>query len=198
VVFGTKSYWSLLEEWYMAVRGVGTTYSELYYFPGQSLRGLLLRYFTPVAPPLKSFPLINILSLSPHTAVVIWAVISLALYCAFITYMLRWGARKLWIWDGLAFVLYSLLEPYAVKSGLISLGPAALTAAWLSTSRARQHQAATASRLFLAACALSFLGAVIQYRPWQRFLLTVGLDFWAEILLLWAFVTWVRAETAEA
>jgi hypothetical protein len=193
MIFGVRGYWSLLQQWYTAVRQLGLTYSE-FYFPGQSLRGILLRYFTPVVPPLKDFPLIHVLSLSPRTAVIAWGVISLAAYCVFVTYLLRSDARKLWIWDGMAFVLYSLLEPYAVKSGLISLGPAALTAGCLYTVETRKR----ASHLFLAACVLSFLGATIQYRPWQRFLLTVGLDFWAEILLLSAFCIWVRAGRAEA
>jgi hypothetical protein len=83
-----------------------------------------------------------------------------------------------------------VLEPYAVKSGLISLGPAALTAAWLYTVRPQKR----ANQLFLTACLLSFLGAAIQYRPWQRFLLTAGLDFWAEVLLLLALCIWIRAE----
>lgn len=66
LAFGPARYWSLLRAWYVAVGRVGTTYSEFYYFPGQSLRGLLLRYFTPVAPPLKTFPDIHFLSYSPR------------------------------------------------------------------------------------------------------------------------------------
>ncbi len=201
-IFGTARYWSLLQEWYTAVARVGTTYSEFYYFPGQSLRGLLLRYFTPVAPPLKTFPDIHIVSLSPASAVHIWMIISVIVYVAFVVSMLRSEHRKLWAWDGLAFVLYSLLEPYAVKSGLISLGPAALTAACLFTLGASKNLATTpaqrarrfiscANKLFLAACLLSFAEAIMQYKPWQRFLLSIGLDFWVEILLLGAFVIWI-------
>lgn len=202
-IFGTGRYWSLLHEWYTAVARVGTTYSEFYYFPGQSLRGLLLRYFTPVAPPLKTFPDIHVISLSPESAVHIWMIISVIVYLTFVVSMLRSDPCKLWAWDGLAFVLYSLLEPYAVKSGLISLGPAALTAACLftlgtsknvvttlSVQRARQF-ITWANRLFLAACLLSFAEAIMQYKPWQRFLLSIGLDFWAEILLVGAFVIWI-------
>lgn len=201
-VFGIARYWALLHAWYTAVGRVGTTYSEFYYFPGQSLRGLLLRYFTPVAPPLKTFPEIHVLSLSPRLAVMIWMIAGAAIYGFFAICMLRSNPQKLWAWDGLAFVLYSLLEPYAVKSGLISLGPAALTAACLftlGTSRTpgvaempeRRRSVFWANRLFLAACALSFLGAIVQYKPWQRFLLTVGLDFWAEVLLLSALFIWI-------
>lgn len=201
--FGIAGYGSILHDWFTAVSRVGATYSESYYFPGQSLRGLLLRYFTPVLPPLKFFPDIHVLSLSPHTAVVIWMIAGLAVYSFFVAAMLRSSARKLWAWDGLVFVLYSLLEPYAVKSGLISLGPAILIAACLftlGTSHLRSTPVTPkerrfifrANKLFVAACALSFLGAIVQYKPWQRFLLSIGLDFWAEVLLLAALFIWIE------
>lgn len=195
-IFGVARYWSLLQDWYTSVSRVGTTYSEFYYFPGQSLRGLLLRFLSPVAPPLKNFPDIHVLSLSPRTAVVIWVILGAAIYSFFVLYMLRSDVRKLWAWDGLAFVLYSLLEPYAVKSGLISLGPAALTAACLYTIAYRKHPPSTspakiANKCFLTACLLSFIGAIVQYKPWQRFLLSIGLDFWAGASLLAALFIWI-------
>lgn len=194
LIFGKNWYWSLLKQWYTAMRNLGTNYSE-FYFPGQSLRGLLLRYFTALSPPLNDFPSIHVFSLSPKTVVIAWGVISVIAYCFFTIYMLRSGTNTLWAWDGLAFVLYSLLEPYAVKSGLISLGPAVLTAACLYTLGARKLKQnpyiSRANGFFLGACVLSFMGAVIQYRPWLRFLLAVGLDFWVEILLTAAFLIWI-------
>lgn len=200
--FGVTRYWSLLQEWYAAVTRVGTTYSEFYYFPGQSLRGLLLRRFTSVAPPLKSFPDVHVLSLSPRNAVITWMIIGLAVYSFFVFCMLRSDCRKLWAWDGVAFVLYSLLEPYAVKSGLISLGPAAITAACLFTLGSSKYLLSPltirtrrlvtwANGLFLAACLMSFFQAIVQYKTLQRYLLSIGLDFWAEILLLIAFFIWI-------
>jgi hypothetical protein len=130
-------------------------------------------------------------------------IISVVVYVTFVISMLRSDRRKLWAWDGLTFVLYSLLEPYAVKSGLISLGPAALTAACLFTLGTSKNLVTAistpgtrrfiswANRLFLAACLLSFTEAIVQYKLWQRFLLSIGLDFWAEILLLGAFGIWI-------
>jgi hypothetical protein len=193
-IFGVARYWSLLKEWYVAVGNVGATYSELYYFPGQSLRGLLLRYLTPARPPLERFPVINIVSLSPRTAATIWAIAALIIYCIVVWIMLRSDVRKQWAWDGAVFVLYSMLEPFAVKSGLISLAPAALVGACLytmATSAARGRSAKWANRLFLTACGISFVQAILQYKPWQRVLLTIGLDFWTETLLLGAFLTWI-------
>jgi hypothetical protein len=201
VVWGSARYLALLREWYEAVHRMGTTYSELYYFPSQSLRGILLRYFSPVDPPLKTFPHINVLSLSPHTVIVIWGIASLIAYLAIALTMLRSSPRKQWIWDGVAFVMYSLLEPYAVKSGLISLGPAALIAASLYTLTARADKTTAiwrANFFFLTACLISFMQAILQYKPWQRVLLSIGLDFWSDILLLAAFLLWIRADAHSA
>jgi len=194
--FGPRGYWALLRDWYVAVGRVGTTYSEFYYFPGQSLRGILLRWLTPVEPAMSSFPKINILSLQPKLAVEIWGVTALILCVCFTVWMLRSDRSRMWAWDGLAFVLYSMLEPYAVKSGLISLAPAAITAACLftlaSTEQIRKARAPRwANGLFLTVCAISFLEAVAQYRPLTRYCLVIGVDFWMEVLLLIAFAIWI-------
>lgn len=193
-IFGVPRYCSLLHDWYTGVHRMGATYSEFYYFPSQSLRGILLRYLTPVAPPLRSFPRINLLSLSPRTTVIIWGAAAVIAYAVIVITMLRSDPRKQWVWDGAMFVAYSLLEPYAVKSGLISLGPAALVAASLFTlsTRAKPPWSSWANAFFLTACSISFVQAILQYKPWQRILLTIGLDFWGEILLLAAFLTWIR------
>jgi hypothetical protein len=193
VIFGVHRYWALLRDWYAAVGRVGTTYSEFYYFPGQSIRGLLLRWLTPVAPPLSYFPRINIVSLDPQTAVHIWMIVAAILYAGAVLWMLRSDPRTLWAWDGMAFVLYSMIEPYAVKSGLISLAPAVVTAGCLFALRKSEKNVAVflANSMFLAACGMSFLQAVLQYKPLQRYLLSFGMDFWGECLLFAAFAIWI-------
>jgi hypothetical protein len=98
-----------------------------------------------------------------------------------------------------------------VKSGLISLAPAALIAACLFTLGTSQklpsirittsalRSISWANRFFLTACLLSFVEAIVQYKPWQRVLLTIGLDFWAEVILLVALFLWiVRTPLPEA
>jgi hypothetical protein len=194
-VFGAAGYGRLLHDWYVAVRRVGDTYSEFYYFPGQSIRGILLRYLTPVDPPLSYFPHINFVSLAPHTAVRLWMGANILIYGAFAAAVLRSGVNRLWAWDGMAFVVYSLAEPFAVKSGLISLAPAALTAAGLFTlaGSSNSRESRWANRLFLLSCGISFGQALLQYKPWQRLLLSYGADFWGNVLLAIAFLLWIRA-----
>jgi len=180
--FGVQGYRAMLLQWRDVMTQIATTYSEVYYVMGQSLFEVILRGAA------------SLHSISLATAAHGAEGVVVALY-AWVTWrMLRSDRSRLWAWDGAAFVLYSLVEPHAVKSGLISLGPAVLTAACLYT-RSREEEGgaprASAERLFLGSCLLFFLGTVIQYRPWQRFLLSAGLDCWAEMLLLAAFIVWI-------
>ncbi len=184
LIWGVSGYKSLMTQWYNAMTQVATTYSDVYYVLGQSLRDVSLRYFSP--------------PVAPATVAIAAEVTGIAVYCLFMVWMLGSDRRTLWIWDGVGFVLYSIVEPHAVKSGLISLGPAVLTAACLysmaSAQPPRRGRAALPNRLFIAVCAILFAGALIQYRPWQRFLLVAGLDLWAEILLLAALTLWATGD----
>ena len=195
-IFGPHLYGALLRDWYVAMHRVATTYSEFYYFPGQSIRGLLLRWLTPVAPALSYFPRINIASLDPKIAIYLWIIIAGLLYGTFALWMLRSDVRTLWMWDAVAFVIYSMIEPYAVKSGLISLAPAVITAgcvfSLVNRSKTKAASGCWANRLFVAAAALSLFQAMLQYKPWQQYLLSFGMDFWGECLLLTAFVLWIQ------
>jgi hypothetical protein len=197
LIIGPGLYGQLLHDWYQAVGRVGTTYSEFYYFPGMSIRGLALRWLTPVAPPLDYFPRINVLSLNPVTVVHLWLVLAALLYACFVLWMLRSDRQTMWVWDGAAFVIYSMIEPYAVKSGLISLAPAAITAGCLFALRRVEikQQGRSwrkwANAIFLASCGISLAQALLQYKPWQRYLLSYGVDFWGECLLLAAFAIWI-------
>jgi hypothetical protein len=103
--------------------------------------------------------------------------------------MLRSEAKSRWTWDAIAFALFTLLQPFCAKSSMISMGPPALLAASLYSTR---PQDGMARRLFLGACALAFLGAAAQYRPLLNWLLAVGIDFYAGLLLLAALLMWSR------
>lgn len=117
--------------------------------------------------------------------------------CVYLTtcaVMLRADSRKRWVWDGLSFALFSVLQPFCLKSSLISLGPAALVAGCLyskKVSRETPSGGLWARRLFVAACGLSMAAAVLQYRPLVHLLLALGIDFYAAVLLLGALLLWV-------
>lgn len=183
-VWSPSHYLDLLHQWSASEFQSATTNSESWYFPGQSLRGILLRYLTTVGPWIQSFPDIHVFSFSPQTVIRVWEDTALALYLTACAAMLRSDARRRWIWDGFSFVLFTLLQPFCLKSGMISLGPAILVAAALySTEFSR-----LARRMFLAASVLSFVGAIAQYKPLLRLLLALGIDFYAAVFLLTALL----------
>ncbi|HLN01079.1 MAG TPA: glycosyltransferase family 87 protein [Bryobacteraceae bacterium] len=192
-IWSPSDYVDLLRQWYRSEFQSATTPSESWYFPGQSLRGVLLRYLTAAAPWIPGFPDVHLLSLPPRLVVRAWQAAASMLYAIACIAMLRCHPSKRWVWDGLSFSLFTLLEPFCLKSGMISLGPAVLVAAALY-SEERQHvrnsREAVARRFFLAACALSLLGAIAQYKPLLRLLLALGLDFYAAVMLLLALLLW--------
>lgn len=142
---------------------------------------------------IQGFPGIHLLSLSPEVVIFVWKAIAAATYISACVAMFRSDPTKRLVWDGLSFALFTVLEPFCPKSGMISLGPAALIAAALysvQTQAVRSPRETVAHRLFLSACALSFLGAVTQYEPMLRMLLAWGLDFYSTLLLLAALSMW--------
>jgi hypothetical protein len=199
VVWSPPQYLRLITQWYHEELEIGTAHSELWYFPGQSLRGILLRYTTSVDPWLNGFPDVHFVCLSTDAALRIWFVTASSTYLAVCTLMLRSSARTQWVWDGLFFALFSVLEPFCPKSSMISLGPAVLVAAALYSELAAGPIVTSnwiARRLFVLACAVSFLTAVMQYRPALRFMLTIGADFYVSLLLLVALGLWTASMKA--
>jgi Glycosyltransferase family 87 len=184
-VWSPARYLDLIGQWFHSeVQSAGVN-SEMWYFPGQSLRGILLRYLTVSEPWAKGFPDVHMFSFPAAVVVRAWEAIAAAIYAATSIAMLRSDDNKRWIWDGASFALFTLLEPFGPISGMISIGPAVLVAAAASSAESR---GSLARRLFLGACVLSFLGAILQYRPLLRLLLVVGLDFYAALLLFTALV----------
>ena len=197
MVWSPSRYIHLLQQWYTSELETATTNSELWYFPGQSLRGVALRYFTQSDPWLKGFPDLHMLSLPAATVVAAWKIIAAAVYMTICLAMLRSDRTKRWIWDGISFALFTVLEPFCLKSSMISIGPAVLVAAALLSAQVRgglDSSSSLANRLFLCASALSMLGAIAQYKPLFRLLLAIGADFYAAALLLAALLIWALKE----
>jgi hypothetical protein len=186
-------YLSLLQQWFQSEYGTATSTSDLWHFPGQSLRGILLRYLASPSPWATKFPDVHFLALSPRIVVGAWIALATAVYASICSAVLRADDSKRWIWDGVSFVLLTLLEPFCPKSSMISIGPAVLIAA-AAYSRGRgcrvDVRVRLARGLFVAASALSLMSAVVQVRPVLRLFLTLGVDFIAALLLLVALLLW--------
>lgn len=192
--FGVDGYLRMLRDWYAAASNIGASPSEFHYFPGQTLRALCLRFLTPVNPPISGYPTVNLLSLTPSAAVKVWQFLALGIYAFVIFCLFRAGQRTVLLWNGLAFVLYSVLQPFAVKVSLISLGPAAAIGAAFFTIRAANSSDTRnlwANRLYLASALLSFGAACVQYKPYLRFLQAIGIDFWVSCLLGASLLLWI-------
>lgn len=197
VFLGVSGYFGMLRGWYAAASNIGGVPSEFHYFPGQTLRALCLRFLTPIPPLIGGYPRVSLFSLPPSAAVKVWQVLAAGIYALVISGMFRVRYRAAFLWDGLAFVLYSVLQPFAVKVSLISLGPAAVIGAAFFTTRAVNSSDTRnrwANRLYLAAALLSFGAACVQYKPYLRLLQAIGIDFWVASLLGGSLLLWIVGE----
>lgn len=193
-MWSPSEYSNLIRQWCRQELAIVRSNSELWYYPGQSLRGILLRYTTSTNPWLHGFPDVHFLCLSPALVVRMWLFAATGSYLIVCTAMLRAVVGTQWAWDGFLFALFSILEPFCPKSSMISLGPALLVAAAMySGGRTFTPLACawTARRLFLFACVLSLSGALVQYRPAIRFMLAIGVDFYVNLLLMAALAFWI-------
>ncbi len=200
-LLGPSRYIELIHDWYWSEFHTATTNSEIWYFPGQSLRGVLLRYCAELPPWIDGFPDVHLLSLPALTVVRIWEAIAAVGYLGVCTAMLRSSPEKPRVGDGVSFAALSILQPFCLKSSMISLGPAALIAAALYSPGCRgvgEGERVLPRCMFLAACVLSFLSATLQYKPLSFLLLAWGVDFYAALLLLVSLLLWLRPPAGTA
>lgn len=188
-------YLDLVHQWYRSEVSAATTNSEIWYFPGQSLRAILLRYLTSAEPWIKGFPDVHLFSLPQGPVVAVWLATSGVFYLATCLAMLHSDGSKHRIWDGVAFALFTVLQPFCARSGMISLGPAVMIAAALYSRGAHdlgllnaRHRAARL--LVLGAGIVSVLGAIVQIKPFLRWFLALGMDFFGALMLLAALILW--------
>ncbi len=191
VWWSPSRYLDLLCQWFRSEFHTATSASEIWHFPGQSLRGVLLRYLTASDAWLKEFPDIHIAALPPHAVVDVWLVTSAVFYTGACVAMLRSSENERWVWDGASFAIFTLLEPFCPKSSMISMVPAVLVATALHSRPScgtRSTRERLARRLFVTASALSLVSAVTQVKPLLRLLLVLGADFFAASALLVALL----------
>ncbi len=201
LLLGNTRYAALLRDWWLSAAQIGTSPSEFHYFPGQSLRALCLRLLTPIEPAVPGYPKVNFLALRPTIAVRIWEVaaaiilaVALILFWSVLRVSLGRSRNQMALWAAQAFLLYSLLQPFAVKVSLISLGPAALIGGACLSGWAG-HRSQQAKYFYFAATALSLLVAFLQKPVYLHWLQAIGVDFWIGSLLVTALSFWMNEQS---
>jgi hypothetical protein len=176
--FGFERNVSLLKEWYSQESQTQLGESEIW-FPNQSLRGVMMRYFTFIdysKVPDSNYAQVNIATIDPAIVRFVWATIAGAIYVAFLWVANRRREIDSWLDHGLAFCLIAILEPFTQKYALSILLWPALAAGTLVSKRGYQLPLYIATILVL-------IQPLTPGASAQRFLQVVGLDFAAAALL---------------
>jgi len=174
--FGASSYIALLRAFFSQAFGMATTPAEIWY-PSQSLRGVLLRFFTHLRTP-EGYPGVSLTAFPVAGVVASWLVLSITIYIFVVWSVWKSDAVNRYRWDAVSFVCISALQPFSHPSSLISLLPTVLMAVHFYSVEPGIHGSRSGIML-LAAGVLSLLsGAVAFYRPWQRELVAIGIYFW--------------------
>ncbi len=136
--FGAAQYGSMLQTWVHQESGTMLASVDIWY-PSQSLRGLLLRFFTDprmTQPYHGEFPDVHLVCIAPQWVIGGWLVVS---GIAFIYFIRRQS-------DEFHFIVFSALQPFCNWSSLISVTPAVLVAAhFAAKGRSRVVFAITAA-----------------------------------------------------
>lgn len=179
--FGWHRYEGLAREFFTHVVAVASSPESIWY-AGQSLRGVLFRFLTTASPPRDGYPDVRFASLPPALVSGCYMLIGIAVYGFALMRMWRAPESRRWIWDAASFVLFSILQPFAPNSGLISLFPGVLAAA--AVYSAPEGEYPKAARVWLlAACGFALIADATFYRPLQREALMLGIDFWLMLAL---------------
>ena len=190
--FGWSRYLYLVQDFWTHVVALASG-PEAVWYSSQSLRGVLLRLLTRSVHPRDGYPDVSFASFSPVLMADCYLLLSVLIYGYAVLAMWRSDASRRWIWDAQAFVLFSVLQPFAMNSGLISLLPAILAGAHVYSAPRGQYPAAV-KRAFVLGFALSVL-SWSPYLPLQREVLMLGIDFW--IMLALAISLGVAAHAAK-
>jgi hypothetical protein len=192
--FGWARYGVLLRDFFAHAVALAADPEQVWY-ASQSLRGVLFRFFTHAVPLRDGYPDVSLAALSPVLVSVCNVMLTILAYGYAVAGVWRSPRSRRWLWDAAAFVFFSILEPFSMNSGLISLLPAVLAAACVYSAPRGEYPEA-ARRWFLAACVLSALASATFYRPLQREVLMLGIHFWLMLALGASLVIAARAAPA--
>jgi hypothetical protein len=194
-VFGSQEYAQLLHDWTAQELANHTGVTDIWY-PSQSLRGVLLRFFSDPAvtqPYRADFPDVHVASLNPQLLVMF------ANGCgACALYYVLWGASRVrselrFRWDALYFVAFSAFQPFCNRASLISITPAVLATAVSLPGRSWPDE--TLARVpWALAVALSGLEILSSFsRPAVHWFEALGLHF--PLMLALGVSLWIQAGT---
>jgi hypothetical protein len=179
VFIGFNRNAALLHEWAQQEASIQLGDSEIW-FPNQSLRGVMMRYFTYVdytRVPDHNYPLVNFANFNPYVVAVVWRLAVAITYIAFLAICRRSGDDQDWKYDALAFCLLPLLEPFTPKYALVVL-------LWPAIALGRLVGATRFHRWGYAPALLVLGQPLMPGSVSQRLIQVLGMDFLATVLLL--------------
>lgn len=186
LVFGWSSNVDFLRQWYAQESSIQMGAGEVW-FPNQSIRGVLVRYFSEVdysGAPDPNYPAVHVASLEPTTLRPVALGLSAVAYLGLLLFA-RARPERSRDWDGLSFVVLALVQPLTQKYALCMLWWPAILVARIATGA---RSAAWGWRLAVVAAAVSVLQPLIPGSSNQRLLQTLGVDFWVTVLMGLAIV----------
>ncbi len=176
--FGLRGNLELIRQWvhqeYLTQSG-----EEEIWFPSQSLRGVLMRYLTPIdysQLPDSHYNNINLANVSPRKIRTIWFALAGIVYAVFLWQAHSQGSHNTAVIEAIGFCLIALLEPFTQKYALvILLFPAFIVAREMKTTAVR-------AAVYLA-IVIALLQPLIPGSAAQREMQVLGFDFAATVMV---------------
>jgi hypothetical protein len=153
------------------------------WFPNQSLRGVLMRYWTVLdysQVPDSNYPLVHLAVIDPVWIRLLWIIAAGAGYSALLLLANSRRDRDDWVGHALAFSALTLLQPFSQKYVLAVLLSPAIIAARLAT---QPDVPKRIRALMVAAIVLVLIQPLAPGANSQRLLQVLGLDFMASTLM---------------
>jgi len=176
----------LLQEWAQQEFSTQVGQAEIW-FPSQSLRGVLMRYFTVIdysQVPDSNYPLVHIATAAPVLIRAVWLALAGSLYVGLLTLAASRKTELFGVIEGLAFAALILLEPFSQKYTLVVL-------LWPTMVAGRLVGKSRVGGFLWLAVGMAAIQPLIYGSAAQRLLQVLGLDFLLTALLAAFLVNWV-------